>query len=326
MPEILHTRDMEGTVRALAERYERVLVRAKTCLSRPIRLPRAALADLAPHVVLHPPAFNSERDAWNRDGGVLLYYREYRMYENIAAHHAQVIVECPLSLDFLGWMTESARELAVVYLPRNWREHEACVRAMFPERALCEHFYRIAQQGFEPSPGMRAAMGATEAGCLVSDVDMASALQVRPAQLRRIRNVMLRTRDWVMVNPIMLRIAPQERTLEMVYHWISRECPVVDGAHLLIGTKLAKAVRHWKVALRSLERCGAIARRDTLYFYRLDGLEPDWKKIERDHQEAKVRMTRLAEFVEGTPEFSPQASTSRRSSAPAGQSRSTSAA
>lgn len=315
MPEILHTRDLEEATRALAGRYERVLVRAKTALMSPIRLPRAKLADLGARIVLNAAAFDRERDAWNKDGGTLFYYRAYRMHENIAAHHAQLVVECPLSMDFLNWMTESARETVVVHVPPNWREHESSVRYVYPDAALCERFYRLAQQGVEPPPGVREAMGAVEAGRMVTDVQMKDALGLSFAQVARIRDVMLRKREWKMVTPVMVRCEPEDETLAQAYRFIANECPVVDGAHLIVGASLSKAHRFWRVALRDLQRCGSIARRDTMFFYLLDGLEPDWRRIENEQRDAKKRLAKVAAYVSGTPELKAPAKPPRRSPA-----------
>lgn len=315
MPEILHTRDMEEAVRTLAARYDRVLVRNKHILWKPIRLKRAAIADLEARLVLNPPQFDSELHAWNRDGGVLIYDRGFKRDENIAAHHAQFITECPLSIEWIHRVSEGTREVVVVYIPPNWREHERGVRDLFPDAKLCERVYRMAQHGARPSQAMLEAMGAKEEGRIISDVEIAKALKLTPGHICRIRNQMLRKREWQMLNPVVLRIEPQDAALAHAYRFIERECPKVDGAHLIVGAKLSKTVRFWRVALRSLERCGAIARRDTLYFYALDGLEPDWKKIARTHDAAKSALRDMAAFIEGTPELSRQGTPSHRSRA-----------
>lgn len=315
MPKILHTRDMEQAVRGLAARYERVLVRNKHILWKPIRLRRAALADLEPRIVLNPPQFDSELHAWNREGGVLVYDRAFKRDENIAAHHAQFITECPLSIEMIERVSEGTREAVVVYLPPNWREHERGVRDTFPDAATCERVYRMAQRGARPSQALLDALGAKEEGRVISDVEIISALKLSSAHLHRIRSAMLRKREWKMVNPVVLRIAPEDATEAQVYRFIERECPKIDGAHLIVGAKLSKAMRFWRVALRALERRGAIARRDTLYFYALDGLEPDWKKVARTYEGAKENLRRVAAFIEAAPEFNPRETRTSRSPA-----------
>lgn len=326
MPEILHTRNHEEAARALAARYDRVLIRNKHILWKPIRLRRAAIADLEPRIVLNPQQFDSELDAWNKDGGVVMYDRAFKKYENIAAHHAQLLTECPISVEDLERYIEGTRELVVIFMPPHWREHERAVREFYPDARLCERFYRIAQRGGTPSAGVLAAMGAVEAGRMVSDADMAAALKVTTAQLGRIRRAMLRKREWKMVTPVVLRIEPEDATLAQTYRFIERECPKVDGAHLIVGTKLSKAIRHWRVALRALERRGAIARRDPLFFYLLDGLEPDWRRLAQRHEAGKARLMRMAQFMETTEELNPRALQSRRSPARPSRSLSTSAA
>jgi hypothetical protein len=161
----------------------------------------------------------------------------------------------------------------------------------------------------------------------VSDEKMAVALKATPGQVKRMRNTMLLKSQWKSVNPVVLRVEPDEDpVLLKVYQTIQRDCPVIDGAHMIVGTGLNRVTRFWTMALRSLERRGYLTWRDTLYFYRLDGLEPDWKKIQRTHEDAKEAMRRVAAYVAATPEFSPQAEPSSRSPARPAPSRLSSAA
>lgn len=317
MAQVFHTRDMEEAVRALAGRYERVLVRNYHVLWKRIRLRAVDLADLEPRVVRFAPQWERELHDWNRDGGLLLYGRDYQHSENIAAHHAQLMVECPLNRERFERMIVAARELVVVYMPPSWDEHWRAVRELNPDATVGKRVYRAMKEGPAPTPAVLSAIGRVEAGCIATDKDLAKAAGVQPWEVKRMRNIMLIWREYTMVNQAILRYPPDDPTLAQAYRFIERECPKVDGVHLIVKTKLAKAVRFWRAALRDLERCGSIALREELFFYPLDGLPPDWQKMAAIHESARSRFTAMVEFLQQTPEFNPpKKSRSRARSAP----------
>jgi hypothetical protein len=293
---------MEGAARALAGRYDRVLVRAKNALFHRIRLRRSKLADLKPYITLNPAAFDAQLDAWNEAGGMLIYNRDYRREENIDAHHAQLVCECPLSVDAVTKFTEKTREILVIYRPPNWREYDRRVNDLYPDASICMRFYEIIraskkQDGFH----------------VVSDESMREALNVTSPQLFRIRKATFLARDYRMVIQVIPRIEPVDSTLVGVYNWILRECADANGVRMIEGTSLSKAVKHWNVALKALVRCGAIARKDTLFFYHLSELDPDWEKIDTTRNAAQTNLREVIKMVEKSEEFNLPASTSPRS-------------
>lgn len=302
----LHTRHLEDTARALAGAHDRVLVRNKNVLWQPIRLRRAKLADLAPFIVLNPPAFDSELAAWNERGGMLIYDRAYQRAENIAAHHAQFIVECPLSVQDLDNYVDGTRDLAVIYRPPSWREHERCVGLLWPSAELCRRYYDLVQAA--PKSGALAkALDLPEGFTVANDDWMSEQLGLSTAELWRVRNATFRMRDFRMVNQVIPRIAPEDRTLAELYHYIVREFPAMNGVHLIVGSALTKAARHWKVALRDLARCGAIERKETFFCHLPDVMPPHWFKIDAEHRRAKERLEEMIARVEASAEFSPKA-------------------
>src|SRR6185295_5714552 len=163
---LLHTRDMEKTVRALGAQYGRVLVRTRTDLENPIRLRRGKIADLEPRVVLNDPSFDSQLQDWELNGGILLYERPF--VKQVRAHHAQLFVECPLSIEELEYKMQATHDVAVIYRPPRWDEHRRDVAERFPTADLCQKFFKICTQ-------------------CTTDVPLQGALEVSFQHLNRIR-------------------------------------------------------------------------------------------------------------------------------------------
>jgi hypothetical protein len=222
--ELLHTRDLEEAARELASRYERVFVRNKNILWNPIRLRRSRLQDLKPFIVLNPPAFDAELAAWNERGGMVIYDRSYQRAENVAAHHAQLISECPLSLADLDNYVDGARDVAVIYWPPRWDEHRRCVGSCgrAPSSASAS---TSSSQGADTNEALGAPWISLRASPVAGDTESARSSSSRLAQLWRVRNATFRMRDYKMVTPVILRVPPQDRTLAEVYAYIVRECP-----------------------------------------------------------------------------------------------------
>lgn len=302
MAEFLHTRDMEGTARKLADRYPRLFIRNKLNLWNPIRLRRSNLADLHPAIVLNPPEFNSELLKWNQDGGTLIYERSYQKDEDVAAHNAQLVCECPLSVAELNAFAEGTQDMAVIYRPPNWDEHRRNVHDLYPTAGLCKQFFEKAQSSAEDS-ALENALMLPEGFQVCSDEAMRGHLGITSAQLWKVRNTTLRKRDYRFITQVILRHVPDDKQLADVYYFIKRECPVIDNKHLILGSMLNKATTFWKLALRNLVRRGSIAKKDTLFCYFLQGLPPKWDRIEKDHVDAKQRLADVIRLVESSVEF-----------------------
>ncbi len=279
-----------------------MLIRNKNLLWQPIRLRRSAIQDLRPFIVGNPKEFDRERDTWNRDGGMMIYDRGFGVRENIAAHHAQLVSECPPSMEDLRDCVQSARELVVIYRPPSWDEHIRWVQYTAPNAEICRNFFNLARSA-ATNEKIGAALNINEPFTVCSDASLCDALKIRIPQLWRIRDSTLRYRDWKMITRVVPRIAPPDQTLADVYHFILRECSEVDGEYLIVGSALAKAARFWKVALRRLEIEGAIERRETVFCYLLSGLPPDWEAIELAHLRKRATLDKITTFVDGLPEL-----------------------
>jgi len=304
--EIVHTRNREETARELLRRYGRVLVRNKNNLWNPLRLRRAALADLNPFIVLNPQEFDTQLAAWNREGGLCIYDRAYVALENIAAHPAQLISECPISIPQLDAWTEGTSEIAVVYRPPNWNEHRRWVRSNFPRAEQCRRLYDFIAAA-PACPEVAAAVGMRLTAPVVAERQAQAYMGMRSAELGCARRAMLPPRAFKMVWQVSPRIAPLgEPTLSAAYAFLD-ECPQLEGARLVVPAEISKRVRHWKVAMRLLERRGHVAVRDTLFCYDLDEIVPHWERLDARQRTADTRLEEIIARVEASAEFNPQA-------------------
>jgi hypothetical protein len=304
--EILHTRNREAAVRALVERYDRVLVRNKNNLWNPLRLRRAQLQDLKPFIVLNPQEFDTELAGWNERGGVLLYDRAYVALENIGAHPAQLISECPLSLQQLDSYIEGTSELAVVYRPPNWNEHRRWIRSNVPSAERCQRLWELV--GAAPErPDIAGPLGFCTKGCrVVSERDAQVHLGARSAELQCVRRAFLLPRAFKAVWRVVPRIAPDDPTLVDVYDFIDKRCPTVDGARLVVPGIISRHTRHWKVAIRQLERRGAVSLPGALFCYYLGDVTPHWERLDARQRVAERRLEEIIAKIEASPEFNPK--------------------
>lgn len=302
--EIQYTRNREATARALAGHYERVFIRNKNRLWNPLRLRRAVIADLNPYIVLNAPEFDAQLLAWNQAGGALIYDRSYTPSENVGAHHAQLLSECPLSTDLLDAYIEGARELVVIFKPPNWKEHHKWVAANYPPGDLCRRLYDLVMaSSFDEAMG--EALGFTPGFRVVPEDRELETLAVHPAIVRVVRKTVFRRRSRKTVWRAALRIEPEDRTMAEIYRFIVARCPKVNGVHLIAGGTMIEVVRFWKKALRDLDRCGAIALKGFLQCYWPEELPPNFGRLDRRRYVAERHLREMIKFVEDAPEFNP---------------------
>lgn len=302
MPRILQTRNREAAARVLAKKYDRVFIRNKNITWNPLRMRRVKISDLAPFIVMSQPEFDAQLEAWNRDGGMVIYDRTYTQYENVAAHQAQLVCECPASITELEAWTEGASEVAVVFRPPNWKEHYRYVRNTRPEAALCRRLYDLVAAA-PTHPGLRDALELRDGLRVLPEAPTAEALGLTTAQLRHVRKALFPPWAFRGVWQVVPRTPPHDATLAGVYHWIVNECPKVDGAHICNGMNMMKHVRFWKLAIRALDRCGAVGVRDTLYYYYLDRVNPHWDRLDARRRVAEGRLAQVIKKIEQAAEL-----------------------
>lgn len=325
MTQLLRTTNREAAAHELAARYPRVFIRNKNLLWNPLRLRRAKLADLNPFIVLNKPEFDAQLKAWNREGGVVIYDRNYKSYEDVAAHQAQLICECPPTVADLDAWIEAARDVVVVFTPPRWDEHHRWVAHNFPVTELCRRFYELVLAA-PTDEELGRVLGFNAGFRVLGDMSAMTALGLSNAQLRQVRKALFRPRNLRTVWQVIPRVAPTDLTMAAAYHFLQSECPKVEGGvHLVTGRAMMKHVKYWRAALRDLERAGAVACRDTLFCYYLDEIPPNWDRFDIRRCSAEDRLEEIIRKVEALPEFTP-ASTSSRSPAPRDLSRSTSGA
>lgn len=301
MLRVFHTKDRESAARALLARHRHVLLRNKNMLWQPLRIRKEKLTDLRPYIVMSPAACDAQLEAWNRDGGLLIYDRGHRRRENIVAHGAQVVGECPASVDLLRIYSAGTRGELVVFKPPSWEEHEKWVAAFWPTAETCRKLYALAEAAPRDEP-LRAALDLPPCRML-TDSDACKALGRSKAEVTRIRNAIFRTRDYWTVIKVRARIAPPERTLAEFYTYLTTSFPAVDGHHAIVEHEMIAAWWKGTTLLRALERAGSIEISDTVRCYLLDGLPPDWERVDEAHIDARRHLMEMVGYIEESAEF-----------------------
>lgn len=310
--EFFQTRDRERAIRALARRYERVFVRNKNVAWHPLRFRRSAIADLSPFLVMSPREFDAQLDGWNRSGGVCVHERNYVPWEDVGAHQAQVISECPMSRDLLEQYVEGARELAVIFYPPNWDEHRRWVAANFPPGDLCERFH-AAVLAAPRDEAMGELLGLRPGFHVMRELEARQAIDSPAPVMRLVRRRVFRPRNLKPIWRATLRAEPEDRTLAEIYRYIGDVCPQVGGVHYVRGYTLMKKTRFWKRAMRQLERCGAIGAKGLVTCYWPDELPPNFVRMDARRRRAERQLDEMIEYVGALPEFNQPAKRSPRS-------------
>jgi hypothetical protein len=302
MIEILRTSKMEDAARALHAKFPRVLIRYRPILPMPIRIRPAKLADLNLYYGKAPAEFDTQIAEWEKKGGTILYMRSHQKSIVLPPHDAQLFTECPLSIAVLEEQTRETGKLAVIYRPPEWRAHEEAVFDRFPTAAKCKRLFAEIKAG-KPHPVMSQALNLPPTAILISDEAIRDSMELTNVQFLLMRGAMMKGRDYKTVIQLKPRIEPEDKYLMPAYEFITKECPLLSGHRLLLGNALSKSTRYWRRDLRGLVRSGAVERKETLGFYFLDGLEPDWLKIEAEHQAARSRLTQIVKLVDGAKEM-----------------------
>jgi hypothetical protein len=298
MPEFRRTKDRERVVHELAARYPYVLIRNKNLLWNPVRLRAKRIADAKPFIVRNPAPFNGELRRWNESGGLLLYDRAYIKGEDIATHHAQLLSECPPSMEFLATLTEHCRDLAVIFEPPTWDEHGAYIENVTPPAARCRKLYDLARAA--KSDDRTARLGLSPCKVMARD-ELDLAMGLSKAQVTRTRSAIFRSRDWIEITRVITRMPPEreERALWHLYDHIVNRFPSHEGEYFIVGSGLRKFDEHWTMNLKMLERRGHVAVPPPLVCFFFQGAGPDFVRIQRDHESALGRLAEIRTFLEG---------------------------
>ena len=297
---IYRTTKMEDTARLLASRFASVMVRYHVILANPIRFRSKLVADLNPYIGKQPVEFDTQIKEWQTKGGTIIYMRNYKQSESYP-HDAQFVVECPLSEATLHDQTQYVRDLAVVFKPPTWRAHEEGTFDRFPTGAKCKRLMTEIEGG-EPIPMICAALGLPVDATLVPDDAIKKSMELTTIQFMQLRRATMWPRDFNNVQQFIPRIEPEDEYLMPTYRFICEQ-PLVNGKRLVMDKALAKASRYWKRDLRALVRSGALQKKETLGVYFLDGIAPDYEKIQAEHLAAQFRLARVIKLIEEAKEY-----------------------
>lgn len=303
------TARMEETVLALDAAYDTVMVRSAGLLPNPVRIRVKMLESIRPFYGRNDPAFNSEIDRWKVENGTLINYRPQYKKEPVLPHDASMLTECPLSIDLIEAQARDATKICVIYKPPTWRQHEEVIYSKYPSGTSCKRFIH-GVLAVKPTPElarMAQALGIPTAGTYaIADDALREALTVSPIDFPSLRKRAMRHiegRRFSSVIELIPRIEPEDESLLGMYRYIKESLPAVGHIRLARDGALSKAARFWKISLKALVRSGSVEQKRKICFYFMDGIAPDFNKIEAEHQGAKARLTRLIQYVEALPEF-----------------------
>jgi hypothetical protein len=305
MVPLLRCSKPEDAARLLSTRYDKVLVRAWYMMPTiKLRIRAKELQDLPLYYGRAAQAFDREIDKWKDQGGVLIYYRSFGVREGLGPHDAQLLCECPLSIQQIDKVTTETEKLCVVRKPPTWRPHEEEVDLRFPTSTLCKRFWQASHDGIR-NEALCKTIGIPDIGThWHGDDELAERLGITPREFRVVRMTCLKNRDYLSIVHLIPRIEPEDATLLPAYEFIKNECPEFgQGVHLHVGNALKKVARFWRVAIRLLVRCGSVQRKTTTAIYLPSGLEPDWKEIDQDRKDAKSRLAEVMQMVDGLEEI-----------------------
>jgi hypothetical protein len=307
--QLLRTSRMEETVIALDQGFDRVMVRAIHELQNPIRIRIKKLQDIRPFEGRNDPAFDREFARWNEENGTMVNFRHFTKTEPVYDYDAGFICEAPLSLDRLEQLLRGAKSIGVVYRPPVWRAHEELLFAAYPTKEACKRLMQLISRS-KPTKEFAAiatACGIPTAGThALNDTDLARELSLSQLDLGTLRKRALRARDgrkYSQVSQLVPRVEPEDRSLLKIYEFIRNELPAVGFVRLARDNALAKSVRFWKTALRALLRSGCVEQKAKTCFYFLGGLEPDYDKIQAEHDAAAGKFERLRAEIDSMKEL-----------------------
>lgn len=303
------TARMEEVALALDAAYETVMVRTAGVLPNPVRLRVRMLEEIRPFYARNDPAFDSEIERWKVENGTLINFRPQFAHEPILPHDAALLCECPISQELILAQSRDTQKVCVVYKPPTWRQHEEMVFAKYPSATSCKRFVQgvLAIKPAAELARMAQALGIPTAGTYAATDDElrealgVSSLEFEPLRKRAMRHI--DGRQFSTVEVLIPRIEPTDDSLLGMYQYIKTELPAVGSTRLARDNVLSKSMRFWRIALKALVRSGSVEKKPAICFYSMDYLEPDYKKIEAEHQGAKARLTRVVQYVDGLPEF-----------------------
>jgi hypothetical protein len=314
---------MEDCILALDAAHDKVMVRAIHQVDNPIRLRVKKLQDIRPFYARNAPEFDAEIERWKVECGTLINYRHYHRLEPTQEYDACLLCEVPLFADEIIKLAHGAKSLCVVYRPPIWRAHEELLFSMYPTGKSCKRFIQ-ALQSTKPTKehaSIALACGIPTAGTKATDDDdLAKELAISQGDLAVIRKRSMRSaegRRYSHVIQLIPRIEPDDKALLGMYQFIKNDLPSVGHIRLARDSALAKSVRFWKMALRALVRSGCVEQRAKTCFYFLDGMAPDYDKIQVEHEAAKGKFTRTVAEVDQMEEFPVRPAQALPSSVPA---------
>lgn len=301
---LFKTSNMEEAALLLAAYYDHVVIRNSYVVKNPIRFRHDLIDPAHPYILRADKAFNSQREEWQKNGGILLSYRTDEGLQQPC--DAMLLTECPLSVYELKMTARNVKNVVVVYQPPTWKGHEDEAYFRTPSIDTCENVMKAITSKTNGAGAHEKAVARVlgiplDGLSCVTDEILSEETDLHVKALAYARDAAIGKKYYRIVMQLIPRIDPEPKELKCMYDHIVNECPSVGGYKIAIN--LGKAARFWKSNIRALVRCGSIEKKETLGFYFPDEFNPDYRAIELRHKTSRVQLDRMKELIENAPEL-----------------------
>ncbi len=305
MIKFFKTSHMEDSIIKLDQEYDRVMVRVLRDALKPIRLKVNLIQQIRPFYARNDPAFDAEIEKWKVENGTLLNYRSHFKKEAVLPHDGCFISECPISMEIIKSLTRDTEKVAVIYTPPTWRTHEELMYSRYPTGVSCKQFIQYLNHipPLKENVEIAQLLGIPTAGTVAVLDSYLQDLMPGMATIRKRSMRSVQGRQFILVAQLIPRIEPEDKVHMQLYKAI-QELPAIGNVRYAQDNVLSHSMRFWKLGLRALIRSGCVQSKGTLGFYFLGGIKPDYEKIHKEHELAKLQLAQLMVDFEKFEEFS----------------------
>lgn len=301
---IYSTTNMEQAAILMHERYRRVIVHCDYHIERRIRFQQNKVVSCGPRIARHSDPENMVTKAWEKAGGMLI---NMRTQETPPMTEAMLICEMPIEKRLLKFLTDRAEKDSVVYKCPTWSPYFEFLDFVYPSSESCQRFFDLLHKKIDNHEytSIAKAIGLTGPIAAISDVVASDSLDIPLMSMGHMRDLVFKglKRQVTMVQPLVPRIEPVDKTLMPAFEFVRDKCPNLAGHRLLVGNALGQTARFWKTTLKLLIRDGAVEAKPRVGFYNLADVRPEFNRIMRMRQHGEIELREVIDHVEKLPEY-----------------------
>ena len=313
MPKFYRTRHVEAAAQALADRHQRLIIKAAYQSPRPIWMRFDEITGHPFHYYTHEN--RQPWRGWQENGGVLLI-REYgaKGWERSAGDHpALVLAEPPLSLSELAEDCQRTQDTVCVYDPSSWRGLEDALEIRYPPESIIQQvFEALLTLRDQPHPLLVEVLEylgklylplcvAWEPTKVLPEIAGLSGTRTMRAMARM--QSMVCDRKVRVLMWTRLRVRPSDAGLAELYDKLETLPQLPSGRTLFTQHDLHAQFPHFRHQLKVMNRDGNIERHAACHVGTLNGREPDYDVIRAEREAAREEMMLLKDRLKSWPSF-----------------------